>query len=65
MRTNLSTLIWFEILYKLLLAVTLYPALVFLLDLAINRAGILYLTNRNLQSFVHETVFDLRFLFIL
>jgi len=54
MRTNLSALIWFEILYKLLLAVTLYPALVFLLDLAISRAGILYLTNRNLQSFVSK-----------
>lgn len=52
MRTNLSTLIWFEILYKTLLAVTLYPALVSLLDLAINQAGILYLTNRNLKSFV-------------
>ena len=52
MRTNLSTLIWFEILYKLLLAVTLYPTLVYLLDLAIHRAGILYLTNRNLQTFV-------------
>lgn len=51
LKTNFEALVWFEVLYKLMAAVALYPLLLFLLDFAIDQAGLVYLTNSNLKDF--------------
>jgi len=56
LKTNFSALVWFEILYKLLATVTLYPLLLYLLDFSVKRAGISYLTNNNLTKFLTNPV---------
>ncbi len=52
LKMNFRALLWFEVLYKLLAAVTLYPLILFLLDFAIEQAGLVYLTNSNLEEFL-------------
>lgn len=52
LRINFRALLWFEVLYKLLAAVALYPLLLFLLDFAIEKADLIYLTNSNLLDFL-------------
>lgn len=55
-RTNFPALIWFELLYKMLAALVLYPLILFLLDYAINRSGLSFLTDRNLKTFLSDPV---------
>jgi len=52
LKTNFGALVWFEVLYKLLAAVSLYPLILFLLNFSIEKAGLNYLTNTNLQEFL-------------
>jgi glycerophosphoryl diester phosphodiesterase len=55
-KTNLSALIWFELLYKMLAALVLYPLILLLLDYAIERSGLTFLTDKNLNTFVSNPI---------
>jgi len=52
LKTNFRALLWFEVLYKIFAVVSIYPFILFLLDYAIDKADINYLTNVNLQEFL-------------
>lgn len=54
LKMNFRALLWFEVLYKLLAAAALYPLILFLLDFAIEQAGLVYLTNSNLGEFLQQ-----------
>ena len=54
LKTNFRALLWFEVLYKIFAIVSLYPIILFLLDFAIDKADINYLTNVNLQEFLRK-----------
>ena len=55
-RTNLSALIWFELLYKMLAALVLYPLILLCLDYAIERSGLTFLTDKNLKTFISNPI---------
>ena len=53
---NFSALLWFEVLYKLLSSLVLYPIILFFLDLAIDRSGLEFLTDKNFSTFLSNPV---------
>ena len=55
-RKNLSALVWFELLYKLLSSLVLYPLLLWGLDSAIDRSSIVFLTDKNLKAFLSDPI---------
>ncbi|MDD4096080.1 MAG: glycerophosphodiester phosphodiesterase family protein [Oscillospiraceae bacterium] len=55
-KTNFSALIWFELLYKMLAALVLYPLILLLLDYAIEKSGLTFLTDKNITTFVSDPV---------
>lgn len=55
-KTNFSALIWFELLYKMLAALVLYPLILLLLDYAIEKSGLTFLTDKNIATFVSDPV---------
>ena len=55
-RKNLPALLWFELLYKMLAALVLYPLILLGLDYAIERSGLVFLTDKNLKVFLSNPV---------
>ena len=55
-RKNFSALMWFELLYKMLAALVLYPLILVSLDYAIRRSGLLFLTDKNFNVFLKNPV---------
>jgi glycerophosphoryl diester phosphodiesterase len=53
---NLPALLWFELLYKMLAALVLYPLILTGLDYAIKRSGLTFLTDKNLKVFLSNPV---------
>lgn len=56
LRTNLPALLWFELLYKMLAALVLYPLILAGLDYAIKQSGLTFLTDKNLKVFLSNPV---------
>lgn len=55
-RRNLPALLWFELLYKMLAALVLYPLILSGLDYAIKKSGLTFLTDNNLKVFLSNPV---------
>lgn len=55
-RRNFSAIIWFELLYKMLSALVLYPLILMGLDYAIKHSGLTFLTDKNLKIFLSNPV---------
>lgn len=55
-RRNLSAILWFELFYKMLAALVLYPLILMGLDYAIKRSGLTFLTGKNLKVFLSNPV---------
>lgn len=56
LRKNLPALLWFELLYKMLAALVLYPLILAGLDYAIKHSGLTFLTDKNLKVFLSNPV---------
>jgi glycerophosphoryl diester phosphodiesterase len=55
-KTNMSALIVFELLYKLVSVLVMYPLILAVLDLSIEKAGLSFLTNKNLGTFIRSPI---------
>ncbi|MBN1892681.1 MAG: glycerophosphoryl diester phosphodiesterase membrane domain-containing protein [Clostridiales bacterium] len=55
-KTNISAILWFELLYKMLVALVLYPLILMCLDYAIEHSGLTFLAAKNLNTFLMNPV---------
>lgn len=53
-KTNMSALIVFELLYKMISVLVLYPLILTVLDYSIKKAGLSFLTDKNLGVFIRN-----------